>query len=245
MFLKRATSDRKGRVPRAVVDGPRAFPVPSAADYCRLRPAVLLVAGPSGAGKSTFIDLLTRGQLPPEIEAELPHGAGRWPHLEANDLLKRGIRADSALLERLHGGEGIVLHYDIAFIYRHGIEEYERDPAAALFAGDNCTIVCLKPARDRLMCQFTSRRERHLQNKSRARQVWARRVRLPLRRAVARLRGQSFPEAIALYKDHDWLGRCYQRWEAFMHANMHGRPSTKVLYVEPCGDVAGPSFRLI
>jgi hypothetical protein len=241
MLFKTAASGSDHEAPRAAVNGCRAR-----VEGDMPKPSVLLVAGPSGAGKSTFIDLLRRGQLSPEIWAELPFGADSWPHLEANDLLKRGVGSASTLIDKLNGGGGVVLHYDIAFIYRYGLQAYEKDPAAALFAVDECTIVCLKPARERLMTQYASRREQQLRNKGRLRGPWARQVRFPVKRAIARLRGRVVPEAIALYKEHDWLGQCYGRWEAFVRAIVRDRPGTKVLYVEPCGDQAGdPIFRLI
>jgi len=212
----------------------------------RRAPRVLLVAGPSAAGKSQFIDLLTKRQLPPEIWAEVPPGADRWPQFAANDCLKRGVSPESALPDKLRA-TGIVLHYDIAFIYRYGIEAYEKDPAATLFMHDECpVIVCVKPTSDRLVRQFVLRRERLLRKKGRARRLWAQHIRHPVQNAMARLKGARLLEATALYSDHDWLGRCYQQWDTFVRTVVRERPRTRVLYVEPCEDEASrPTFRLI
>jgi len=246
-FTTSATSgDWKRAVRPAAANGSRLPTGPDIAEAHTAR--MLLVAGPSGAGKSTFIELLTKRQLPAEISAELPRGADRWPQFEANNCLKDRVHPETVQADKA-SGSGIVLHYDIVFTHRYGIHEYERDPAAALFARDGCpVIVFVKPRRDRLIRQFESRLKRHLSRKSPASRLWARYVRHPMRRAAAPLRRRPQPlvTASVLYDDHDWLGRCYQQWDAFMRTIVRDKPRSKVLYVEPCcDDVSSATFRLI
>lgn len=207
---------------------------------------LLLVSGPSGAGKSTFIDLMQSGALPPEIAAQLPEGCARWPVYAANDFRKHGIDPD-AMLRDAQLEAGVILHYDIVFPHRYGIHDYEKDPAARVFARSRApVIVSVKLPRQRLISQFESRLDQHMRKKSMARRLWRQLVHRPMRRVMARLRGDVPRETTDLYSDPAWLAGCCEQWDAFLSALVSGKPGSKVLSIAPCPHTKpGPAFRLL
>lgn len=197
----------------------------------------LLVSGPSGGGKSTLIRQLVDRTLTPEILSLLPDGAGKWPIIEANDVLK-GDLSTEALLTSDARPEGWLLHYDIVFIHCCRIKHYEDDPAMGLLGGtDPISVVFVRPIQRSLLDQYQRRLASHRKTKSRGSLLWARLVRRPLRRAMAPFTGKRLLTTAELYAENKWLAGCYRQWEAFLHHLAVRHPGTEIFIVEP---VTGP-----
>lgn len=207
---------------------------------------VMAVTGPSGAGKTTFISQLAAGALPAEIRSRLPVGIEDWPVFEANDCLKDGTKpadiqgAPDAL-------EGLLIHYDIAFIYRHGLQRYEDDPAAEFFMKpEHLTLVCITPDPEELRVQFALRHDRHMRTKSPMSRFWRRFIRHPVRHAWARVKGRRFYGTDDLYRSVARIEECYAAWARFIALLAKDKPDTEIMYVEPYLDETGnPAFRVI
>ena len=207
-------------------------------------PGVLVVAGPSGAGKSTFIDLLTKGQLPAEIIGRLPNDVERWPVVSAHDFRK----ANSARLGisgNANPNEGLIIHYDFTFPHRYGIGEFAKDPASVIFEyGKSTTIISIMPSHNQLVAQFGSRLMRHLDSKSPARRLWRHFVRIPADR-VRTFFGSPVRQTSDLYAHPQWLLRTYRQWNAFLTSLLHRNPDLSLVHVEPVSDAPdGPSFKV-
>lgn len=204
----------------------------------------LLVSGPSGGGKSTFIEQLATGSLPADIGALLPSDCGRWPVIEANNLLKDKLSLGDVLSA---AGDRAILHYDIAYIHRFALPGYASDPAAALFAlGDRLDVVLVSPYADSLNQQFQSRQQAHKRRKSLSRQLWGDWVRRPLRRALLRLQGRPAQDTEELYRSADWLRGCYAGWREFVLELIASRPGAHFIEVTPASPIGGKTdFRLL
>ncbi|MES2439039.1 MAG: hypothetical protein V4584_08225 [Verrucomicrobiota bacterium] len=206
----------------------------------------LLISGPSGGGKSTLIRQLVDRTLAPEILSRLPAGAGQWPIIEANDVLKGDLSTES-LLKSETRPDGWLVHYDIVFIHCCRIKRYEDDPAMDLLGGtDPVTVVFVRPDHQSLLDQYQRRLTSHQKTKSKGSLLWGRYVRRPLRRAMAPFTGKRLLTTAELYAGNKWLAGCYRQWETFLHHLAVRHPGTEIFIVEP---VTGPdgseTFRLV
>jgi len=206
---------------------------------------LLVVAGPSGGGKSYFIDLLKMNALPPDITRLLPGGCAEWPLSEANNMMKEGLSED-ALLAASSPGSGTILHYDITFIRRLALTDYNRDPfCAALLDAERIDIVYVKPEKQRLVQQFNQRREAHRRSKRFTHLLWADWIRLPLKRARQRRQGLPTHEAHELYDEPGFLDDCYAGWEVYLKKLTATVPNCRISIVAPAAGLDGaPSFVL-
>jgi hypothetical protein len=157
---------------------------------------VLLVAGLRAAGKSTFLEQLMRAELPDEVAARIPAGAGSWPQYWAGyHLLWRPLLWSRARRQRLRptGKEPtFALHYDLMRLPWAGLE----DPAlAAARSARRLTIVTIRPPADRLLGQYHRRRRERLASFGSGKQ--------PSRTA-------------ALYTTEGWVDDLYGRWSDAM-----------------------------
>jgi hypothetical protein len=198
---------------------------------------VLLVAGPSGAGKSTFIQQLSTGRLTPDVRALLPRGAEQWVPIEANLVLVRHIPLES-IRSAATGAAGVIFHYDTLVIHRLGIGSYECDPVFTLLDGTTrITIVNIHPPPETLVLQYEARQhiKQYLKRvwKGRARLIWGKAVRTPLRVLGHWVGMARMVEPSHLYGDKAQIQRCYQEWDAFARRLVDGKPSARLLYVEP------------
>jgi hypothetical protein len=203
---------------------------------------LLLVAGPSGCGKSCFIDQLKTNTLDPTITAVLPIGSLSWPVVEANNMMKNGVSES----ELMPPDGRVLVHYDITFIHRYALTDYNRDPfCAALLGAKEIEIVYIKPRKDRLSQQIIQRRDAHRRSKSRARLLFADWMRIPLKRARLKTRGLPTHEAHELYDMPNFLDNCYASWEAYLKQLSISASSCRVHIIEPsAGPNGAPSFFL-
>lgn len=220
-------------------------PLPAAAETARV-PQILLVAGPSGGGKSTFIRLLRERRLGRDILAALPEACWQWPVVEANNMLKQGLSLND-MLAGAGSADGVILHYDIAYIHRFALAGYESDPASELFSFANrLDAVLVKADLDRLTRQHRARHHAQMSSKSRAKRIWGDWIRRPLRKLNLRLRGQTAIDTQALYLTPDFLSACYGAWEAYVRRLALAKSASRMLTVAPDQDADGaPLFRLV
>jgi len=207
---------------------------------------IVVVSGPSGGGKSTLLRQLAARTLATQILARLPADAADRPVVEANNILKGDLSPD-AYRAQLARPEGALVHYDIVFIHSHGLRRYEDDPALApLETAEAPCVIFVKPDADTLQRQFADRAAQHRRAKSAASRLWAKTVRLPLRRLAATLRGRRVPSTCALYREPHWLAAtCYPLWEEYLRRLAQRRPQTRILVVTPAAAPDGkPGFRL-
>jgi hypothetical protein len=207
---------------------------------------VVLVAGASGGGKSTFIRLLSERHLGRDILAALPEGAWRWPVLEVNNMLKKGLSLD-AMLAGVGSAAGAILHYDIAYIHRFALGTYERDPASELFGQvGRLDTVLVKTDLDRLTRQHQERHQAQVSSKNRAELLWGAWVRQPLRQLHFRLQGHPAVDTQTLYQTPNFLSDCYTAWEAYVRNLVLSKPASRMLIVTPDQESDGsPAFRLM
>jgi hypothetical protein len=207
---------------------------------------VLLVAGASGGGKSTFIRLLGERRLGRDILAALPEGAWRWPVLEVNNMLKKGLSLD-AMLAGVGSAAGAILHYDIAYIHRFALGAYERDPASELFGQvGRLDTVLVKTDVDRLTRQHRERHQAQVASKNRAELLWGAWVRQPLRQLHFRMQGHPAVDTQTLYHSPDFLSGCYASWETYVRNLVLSKPASSMLTVAPDDDSDGsPAFHLV
>lgn len=205
--------------------------------------AILLVAGPSGAGKSTFIQCLKAGTLPGDLLRLLPASAPRWRIIEGNDLLKRDITAD-IVKQAAEQDDGLVLHFDIAFGRRLGVNAYARDPLMnALGVPDRLTVVSIHPSPAALQTQFEGRHQRQREQRGLARDLWRRAVHRPVRNLVRRIRGHTRLDTSRIYAHPRDLQRTYQEWIAFAQTLVSQARQGKLICVEPItGHDGRPNF---
>jgi hypothetical protein len=206
----------------------------------------LLISGPSGGGKSTLIHQLATGTLALEISSRLPAGAGQWPIIEANDVIKGDLTTGS-LLQSPAQADGWLIHYDIVFIHCCRIKRYEDDPAMDLLGGTSpVQVVFVRPDHQSLLEQYHRRFSQHQKTKSRGSLVWARLVRRPLRRLMAPFTGKRLLTTAELYARNNWLAGCYRQWETFLHHLAVRHPGSEILIVEPItGPDGSETFRLV
>lgn len=206
----------------------------------------LLISGPSGGGKSTLIHQLAAGTLAPEISSRLPATAGRWPIIEANDVVKGDLSTES-LLQPSSQDDGWLIHYDIVFIHCCGIKRYEDDPAMDLLGGTApLHVVFVRPDHQSLLEQYHRRFSQHQKTKSRGSRLWARFVRRPLRRMMAPFTRKRLLTTAELYARNNWLAGCYRQWETFLHHLAVRHPGSEISIVEPItGPDGSETFRLV
>lgn len=117
----------------------------------------LIVAGPSGAGKSSFLRALTAGQLPPDLLAALPEGAGRWQVVCAGQPHEWSILAKADVTGAPL--EGIAIHYDVTTAWHWHNRDFKQDPFWRLLCDcPEFTWVDIRPQRDRLIAQWCNAR---------------------------------------------------------------------------------------
>jgi len=163
----------------------------------------------------------------------MPDHSEPWPVIEANDVLKGDLSMD-ALLKIRSQSDGLLIHYDIAFIHTHGLKRYEDDPATALLAGTGTLqVVFIRPNFQMLRKQFFNRKVRRQKTKSKASLLWKRFIRQPMRRAMSPFTGKHAFSTEDLYSEHKGLTHCYREWEAFLQRLAKERPNTEILIVEP------------
>ena len=209
------------------------------------RARLLLVAGPSGAGKSTFLAQLRQRTLPASIQSEFGTFADAGTALEVTNELRRRIeRSGISSAEAFGASDLLVVHYDITSIYRFAIDGYEADPGLEVLGlGDDIQIVTILPSQQQLLAQFASRARSRQRAKGLLRMAWKELVRTPLRRARLAFGIRSPRLEQDLYRDSQWVAQCYAQWQAYVAAAVAQKPSTRVLYVEPCSSNGAPSFR--
>jgi|GEM_PF-1929155 len=206
---------------------------------------ILLIAGPAGSGKSTLIRQLRDGTLSPEIRARLPEASSEWEVVEANDVMKGDLPSD-AFAGTLRKG-GVLAHYDIVFIHRHGVSDYEDDPALRLLAeaGPMVTVL-VRPNPAQLREQYADRLQRLQAGKSRGSRWSTRWLRGPLRRMRAFLWGRPRMATSDWYLQESALDEAYLRWECFCRNLVSLHPESEALCVEPISSVGvPPAFRLL
>ncbi|MGQ0671374.1 MAG: hypothetical protein ACT4N2_00635 [Hyphomicrobium sp.] len=207
---------------------------------------LVLVAGPSGAGKTIFINQFRAGTLAPELSDLLPAQAAHWPQVGANDCMKRGVGMNG-VLPKNWSAPGAVVHYDTAYIHRFGVSRYEDDPVAELFRrAKRAIVVSIAPPADTLTAQYDDRMTRMRGAKKRSHLFWRDHVRAPIERTLVRLKGLEPRETRDLYRDPDWIARCYAEWDQFVRGLVGTKPGSRMLTLEPCaGAERGPSFRIV
>ncbi len=206
---------------------------------------ILLICGPSGAGKSTFINAMMEGRLSAELTSLLPCAAEHWATVEANDILKDRLSAEK-LASDARTADGMILHCDTFFIKRAGIDDYFDDPVAQiLLQAQNLVIVHIKPAPDQLKAQYDARLQLQLQQKGRAKALWARLVRKPMKKWKHRLSGTGRPYTEDLYERPESINGCYKDWEDFLRQLIRRRPSARIFQITPDGDKRGENFFLL
>jgi hypothetical protein len=193
---------------------------------------VLLVSGPSGAGKSTFIELLATGGLPDCVSSLLPDVLD-WPVIEANDCLKRGMTVGE-VRALASNAAGLILHYDTAFIFRHGLRDYHEDPVFEILReAKRLVAVSLRPSPEVLRAQFESRRRLQIKKKGWLRQAWRISIHAPLRHLRHMLSGITTIDTAELYRESSHIDRCYREWDTFSKSLIHSKPNSRLLHVVP------------
>ncbi len=207
---------------------------------------LLLVAGPSGAGKTVFINQFRAGSLPRDLAQLLPSNAERWPQIGANDCMKRGVGLER-VLPREWTAPGGIAHYDTAYVHRFGLAGYEQDPVYELFRkAGRLVVVSINPPADTLKAQFEGRMARQRSAKKATHLLWKDYVRRPIERALGRIKGVDPLDTGNLYRDSDWVDRCYAEWTAFAKNLIRGKPGSRLITLGPSSDTAGnPAFRVI
>lgn len=211
---------------------------------------LLLVAGPSGCGKTVLINQYRGGTLAREIVDLLPADGERWPQIGANDCMKRGVRLDR-ILPRTWTEPGGVVHYDTAYVHRFGqppafLARYEDDPGTELFGlVARICAVSISPSADVLDRQFTQRLTRHRESKAASHLFWRDYVRGPGEQLIGRLKGVNARDTAALYRDPDWLARCYAAWASFVTVLIASKPGSRHVVLEPTGGGSGAEFRVV
>jgi hypothetical protein len=121
---------------------------------------LLVIAGLSGCGKSTFIRQLLRRRLQPDVMEALPADIHNWQH-----AFGRSRRIVPRFRNRSRKCSGQIFHYDIttstAYLRslgevceQHREEELLHD---ILDAAENVRIVVIKPPKEQLIRQLSSR----------------------------------------------------------------------------------------
>lgn len=192
---------------------------------------ILIVSGPSGGGKSTFIRQLLDKTLDPEILALLPDVTD-WPIIEANDVLKGDLSTET-IRDMTRPSPGWIAHYDIAFIHRKGLTQYEADPFIKLL-DDATTLyaVFVKPDYLSIRKQFAARKAIRQKSKSKARIFWKHFIHQPMRRMLSPVTGQSTVSTEDLYQTEEWLTSCYRTWERFLQT-LQNKNQAQLIVVQP------------
>jgi hypothetical protein len=116
---------------------------------------LVVVSGLKASGKTTFLNSLASRSLSPEIEAALPDDTARWRSVVAE-------QSDYWLPEVRRGIGGLVLHYDLYRLVRHG----PTDAAAeTLRLAKSLTLVNIRPPIERLIAQFSARSAKEARRK--------------------------------------------------------------------------------
>ena len=207
---------------------------------------ILLISGPSGGGKSAFIRQLQQGKLPPAITEALPQDCHYWPLIEANDILKGDLDFEE-VSKQLRQGDSHIVHYDIVFLHCRKLTNYEQDPAMALWSlAQQMTAVFVRPDAVTVRHQHQQRSARQQQKKSAGSRLWARWVRMPLRRLKSVFTGKSTLSTTDLYADETWINDCYQQWQQFLTHQLGRIPHSSLLLVAPDkNSTVGEAFVLL
>jgi hypothetical protein len=121
---------------------------------------LLIIAGLSGCGKSTFIRQLLRRRLPRDVMRALPADIHNWQH-----TMGRIRRIAPRFGSRSRKCSGQIFHYDMttSTAYRQSFGEV-REPHydekvlnGMLDAAENIRIVLIKPSKEQLIRQLSSR----------------------------------------------------------------------------------------
>jgi hypothetical protein len=199
---------------------------------------LLLVCGPGGSGKSTFIEQFRSGRLRPELRELLPAGAETWPHM-GSDRSERGLRT-------LEETENLILHYDIAARPRRQ-ESHVDDPVlAGLLSAKQLTIVDIRPSRECLLTQLSSRAAEAEARRGILSRLWRSAGLHDARHFRKMRRRRGLRTKASLYREERWLETLYARWDGFLQATLAGRGEGFIVRVEPGPDEVGnPSFRVV
>ncbi len=140
--------------------------------------------------------------------------------------------------------EGLMLHFDIAFGRRLGVNAYACDPLMeALGVPDRLTVVSIHPSPAALQTQFEGRHHRQREQRGIARDLWRRAVHRPVRNLVRRIRGHTRLDTSRIYAHPRDLQRTYQEWIAFAQNLVSHAREGKLICVEPItGRDGRPSF---
>jgi hypothetical protein len=199
---------------------------------------LLLICGPGGSGKSTFIEQLRSGRLVPELRELLPPGAEFWPHM-GSDRSERGLR-------RLREAKDLVLHYDIAARARRQ-ESYMGDPIlAGMLSAKRLTIIDIRPSRERLLNQLSSRSAEAEARRSMLSRLW-RSAGLHYVRHFRKMRQRrGLRTKASLYEERSWLETLYEQWDGFIQSTLAARGEGFIVRVEPApNETGGRSFRIV
>ncbi len=207
---------------------------------------LLLIAGPSGCGKSTFIQQLVNRTLSESILSRIQHYSPDWPIIELNNVMK-GDLSLQAMLDTLFQSDGIVAHYDTAFIFCRGFSDYSKDPGMKLLEqADHVQVVFIKPSFEAVRSQYANRKQLRKKSKSRGSLLWARLFRYPMRRLISTITRKPRATIVDLYNDKKMLNASYKEWVAFLDLLKQSYPQTSVLTVEPeSRNDALPGFSLL
>ncbi len=208
---------------------------------------ILFISGPSGAGKSAFIRQLCTKSLPISIAANLPTEAADWAIVEANDISKGDLDADS-VIARMHAGESLVVHYDIVFIHcRQKNPSYPADQALAFLShAEKIHSVFIRPEPEVLQKQFAARSAQVLQRKSRGSRIWTTLIRTPMRQIRALIKPKKISTTKALYRREGFIAACYQQWEKHLKSIAASQPVQSNMIIEPApNSAAQKSFQQV
>lgn len=194
---------------------------------------ILLISGASGSGKSTFIEQLYNKKIDFKVHENTPLSEKKWPIIEGNNILKGDLTEDS-ILKKMHAADGVTVHYDISYIFNHGIEEYKDDPIMKIVnMADKLKIIFIKPNYEKIKDQYRRRQILHTRKKTRISLIWATIYRIPKRKIVAILSGTGTLKKVNLYQTDDLLKHSHSKWEAYISALALMNPNTKIVTIEP------------